>query len=49
MKPLIQSIERIFQKIADAIKRIFGPSDNNYPKTGVQPYEGDYAEESRYE
>ncbi len=29
------------QYFVDPIARIFGPSDDNYPATGVQPFEGD--------
>ncbi|NEP16242.1 MAG: isochorismate synthase [Leptolyngbya sp. SIO4C1] len=27
--------------ISEAVARIFGPDDDAYPNTGVQPYEGD--------
>jgi|GEM_PF-1086880 hypothetical protein len=29
------------QYFVDPIARIFGPSDDNYPATGVQPFEGE--------
>jgi hypothetical protein len=29
------------QYITEAFARIFGPNDDEYPKTGVQPFEGE--------
>lgn len=41
----IQTIpQRVISYISGAVTRIFSPSDDNYPATGVQPYEGDRAE-----
>lgn len=31
----------ITQYISEAVVRIFGPSDDAYPNTGVQPYSGE--------
>ncbi|WP_017302111.1 hypothetical protein [Nodosilinea nodulosa] len=31
----------VMQYFAEAFGRIFGPDDNSYPATGVQPFEGD--------
>jgi hypothetical protein len=40
-----QSIRELIQKIVNYISggttRIFTPTDDNYPETGVQPFEGD--------
>ncbi|MEM9486631.1 MAG: hypothetical protein AAGA83_23405 [Cyanobacteria bacterium P01_F01_bin.116] len=36
-----QSIKQSTVWVLDAAKRIFSPSDDDYPKTGVQPFEGD--------
>lgn len=33
--------QRIIRYISGAVARIFGPTDDEYPKTGVQPFEGD--------
>ena len=33
--------ESIAQYISEAVARIFGPSDDAYPSTGVQPFEGE--------
>jgi hypothetical protein len=32
---------RLMQYFAEPIGRIFGPDDNSYPETGVQPFDGD--------
>lgn len=31
----------------NGIKRIFSPSDDNYPATGVQPFKGEPFDESK--
>lgn len=31
----------ISQFISEAVARIFGPNDDQYPLVGVQPFEGD--------
>jgi len=36
-----KAIQQTSNWIFEAAKRIFSPSDDNYPKTGVQPFEGD--------
>jgi hypothetical protein len=35
--------QKIIRYLAEATIRIFSPSDDQYPKTGVQPFEGDPA------
>jgi hypothetical protein len=37
-----QSIKQSTDWVLTAAKRIFSPNDDDYPKTGVQPFEGDY-------
>jgi hypothetical protein len=43
----VQSIKElpgnVIRFISGAVARIFGLDDDNYPKTGVQPFEGDPA------
>lgn len=34
-------LESISQYISEAVVRIFGPSDDAYPETGVQPFTGE--------
>ena len=36
-----QTIQNFTDWILSAARRIFSPSDDDYPKTGVQPFEGD--------
>ncbi len=36
-------IDDVIQFFSGAISRIFAPSDNEYPNTGVQPYDGETA------
>ncbi|AFY55494.1 hypothetical protein Riv7116_3014 [Rivularia sp. PCC 7116] len=44
-KQIIKSVVEIPQKLinftTNGVSRIFSPSDDDYPKSGVQPYEGD--------
>lgn len=41
-----KTIESITQYFSGALARIFGPTDDEYPVTGVQPFEGEpYKEE----
>lgn len=34
-------IDNAIQYISGAMTRIFGPSDDAYPNTGVQPFDGE--------
>ncbi|MGC9526656.1 MAG: hypothetical protein ACP5D7_14065 [Limnospira sp.] len=42
---IVNSIQEMFEYIWGGVKRIFGASDDHYPETGVQPYEGDPAKD----
>ena len=33
--------------LRDGVARLFQPSEDNYPKTGVQPFEGEPYDESQ--
>lgn len=52
LQPIIRALETIPQQviryISGAVTRIFGPTDDNYPATGVQPFEGDPADEESF-
>lgn len=37
----------VVQYISGAVVRIFSPTDDSYPTTGVQPFEGSPFDESR--
>jgi hypothetical protein len=45
VREILQSIKNIPQQsmnyISEAVSRIFSPRDDDYPATGVQPFEGD--------
>lgn len=34
-------IDDVIQFVSGAVSRIFAPSDDQYPPTGVQPFEGE--------
>ncbi len=38
---IFKSMQDTILYIAEAIRRIFSPSDDMYPGIGVQPFEGD--------
>ncbi|NJO74902.1 MAG: hypothetical protein HC833_14740 [Leptolyngbyaceae cyanobacterium RM1_406_9] len=52
LQKVIRTIELIPQQviryIASAATRIFSPTDDNYPETGVQPFEGDPADKKSF-
>lgn len=37
--------QQVISYVGGAIRRIFGPTDDQYPATGVQPFEGEIPEE----
>lgn len=39
-----KSIQQATSSLLEAAKRLFSPTDDDYPKTGVQPFEGDISE-----
>jgi hypothetical protein len=41
-------IDDVISYISGAMSRIFGPTDDSYPETGVQPYEGDPKGEDKH-
>ena len=47
VKSIFEIIPRLIRYISDGVARIFGPSDDNYPETGVQPFEGDPANDEK--
>lgn len=38
-------LQEMLQYVWDGVNRIFGPRDDDYPETGVQPFDGDPAKE----
>ncbi len=51
-KTILQSLKEVPQNlvsyISGAVSRIFGPRDDNYPETGVQPFEGEVPKEKHH-
>lgn len=51
-KNILQALKEVPQNvityISGAVSRIFGPRDDNYPNTGVQPFEGESPKEKHY-
>lgn len=51
-KSLLQNIKNLGQQVVNylsgAVSRIFGVRDDDYPATGVQPFEGDIPEKQDF-
>ncbi len=43
MQGILELPQKIVRYIYGAAARIFSPRDDNYPETGVQPFEGEPA------
>jgi hypothetical protein len=41
LQPLTEIPRRVIQFVSAGVTRIFTPNKDDYPATGVQPYEGD--------
>jgi hypothetical protein len=41
--------QRVVQYISEAVVRIFGPNDDAYPNSGVQPFDGEVKKENKKE
>lgn len=46
---IIKGLQEEIQHFWEGVVRIFSPSDDEYPESGVQPYEGEPYEEHRHE
>ncbi|MEG4631959.1 isochorismate synthase [Microcoleus sp. AR_TQ3_B6] len=44
---LSKSLANAMRYVSEAAMRIFSPSDDNYPNSGVQPFEGTLSKSSR--
>ncbi len=38
---VIQMLNQALQYISDGVNRVFSPTDDHYPETGVQPFDGE--------
>lgn len=45
---ILSKVQESIQEIWKSILRIFSPPDDDYPKTGVQPFEGESSEEKEH-
>jgi len=45
MKWMMRDFRTLFEDVSKAAGRIFSPTDDDYPKTGVQPFGGDIPDE----
>jgi hypothetical protein len=48
IRSIIEAPQRLVRYILASASRTFTPTDDNYPTTGVQPYEGESAEKKHY-
>lgn len=46
-RDIIDSVSRPLRSLGKAVARVFKPAEEELPDIGVQPYEGDPAEEKR--
>ncbi|XZO02833.1 MAG: isochorismate synthase [Microcoleus sp.] len=46
---LSKSLTNAMRYISEAALRLFSPSDDNYPNSGVQPFEGKSSKSSKLE
>jgi hypothetical protein len=46
---IIKSFQNLMKSVTDGFARIFRATDDDYPKTGVQPYEGDTSDKNKSE
>ncbi len=38
---ILQSLQDAVRYVSEGVSKVFSPSDDHYPQTGVQPFEGD--------
>ncbi len=48
IQAIVEAPQKVFRYIYDAFVRIFSPRDDDYPETGVQPFEGEFAGKEDY-
>ena len=44
---MMNAAMQVITYISGAVSRIFAPRDDNYPPTGVQPFDGDIANDKQ--
>jgi hypothetical protein len=45
---LLQTLNTAFRYVSEAIMRIFAPSHDHYPATGMLPFQGDFHGRSQW-
>jgi hypothetical protein len=45
---LLELVSKVTQYLSEAADRIFRPRQDDYPKTGIQPFTGDPTEEPKW-
>ncbi|MDM9383815.1 hypothetical protein QUB80_24325 [Chlorogloeopsis sp. ULAP01] len=43
LQAILELPQKVISYVSSAAMRIFSPPDDNYPETGVQPFEGESA------
>ncbi len=43
-----QSLSNAMRFVSEAVARIFAPTDDQYPPSGVQPFEGETSKHSKW-
>ncbi|NJM71763.1 MAG: hypothetical protein HC862_17055 [Scytonema sp. RU_4_4] len=46
---LFIALQQVFQYIVKPVTRIFSPTDDQYPTTGVQPFTGEPSDNKRHD
>ncbi|MBE7385701.1 MAG: hypothetical protein F6J95_030455 [Leptolyngbya sp. SIO1E4] len=45
---MVRVFQGMFEDVSKAAGRIFSPNDDNYPETGVQPFDGDIPDQRHW-
>lgn len=48
IKSVVEIPQQLIKFTTNGVSRIFSPSNDDYPKSGVQPYEGEPADNKHY-
>ncbi|MBF2005109.1 hypothetical protein ACF3DV_30320 [Chlorogloeopsis fritschii PCC 9212] len=48
LQAILEFPQKIIRYVSSAAVRIFSPRDDNYPETGVQPFEGEPPKKKDY-
>lgn len=48
LKSIVEFPQKLINLTTNGANKIFSPSNDDYPKSGVQPYEGDYSNKKHH-